>query len=71
VIGSTNLNYRSFIHDLELDALITDIELVGQMQQRFERDLECCDEITLRRWQNYPWLLKLLGWLPRLMRYWL
>jgi len=71
VIGSTNLNYRSFIHDLELDALVTDIKLVGQMQQRFERDLKCCDEISLRRWQNYPLLLKLLGWLPRLMRYWL
>lgn len=71
VIGSTNLNFRSFIHDLELDALVTDIHMVGQMQQRFERDLECCDEITLRHWKNYPWLLKLSGWLPRLMRYWL
>ncbi len=71
VIGSTNLNYRSFIHDLEIDALVTDIELVSQMRQRFERDIECCDEVTLQRWQNYPRILKWSGWLPRLMRYWL
>ena len=71
VVGSTNLNFRSFIHDLELDALVTDNHIVWQMQQRFEQDVECCDEITLKRWHNYPWLLKLLGWLPRLMRYWL
>jgi len=71
LVGSTNLNYRSFIHDLELDALVNDIELVRQMQERFERDLENCTEITLRHWQDYPLLLKLLGWLPRLMRYWL
>ena len=71
IVGSTNLNYRSFIHDLELDALVTDIELISQMQKRFEGDIVSCTEITLRHWQEYPLLLKLLGWLPRLMRYWL
>ncbi len=71
VVGSTNLNYRSLIHDLELDALVYDRLVVEQMEQRFEEDVRQCSEITLRRWRNYPLLLKFLAWLPRLLRYWL
>ncbi|MCP4494380.1 MAG: phosphatidylserine/phosphatidylglycerophosphate/cardiolipin synthase family protein [Gammaproteobacteria bacterium] len=70
LIGSTNLNFRSFIHDLEVDALVFDEKAVKQMEQKFESDLTHCIEVTLRRWRKYPKLLKLLGWLPRLLRYW-
>ena len=71
VVGSTNLNYRSFIHDLELDALVYDPLVVEQMEQRFEQDVHQCQEITLRHWRDYPLLLRLLAWIPRLLRYWL
>ncbi len=70
LIGSTNLNFRSFMHDMEIDALIYDEKAVKQMEQKFETDLSHCEEITLRRWRKYPRVLKLLGWLPRLLRYW-
>ncbi len=70
LIGSTNLNFRSFVHDLEVDALVFDEAAVKQMEQKFESDLQQCVEITLRSWHRYPRLLKLLGWLPRLLRYW-
>ena len=71
LVGSTNLNFRSFFHDLEVDALVFDDRAVRQMEQKFAVDLEQCTEITLRRWKHYPRILKLLGWLPRLLRYWL
>jgi len=71
LVGSTNLNFRSFFHDLEVDALVFDKRAVMQLETKFEADLEQCTEITLKRWQRYPRILKLLGWLPRLMRYWL
>lgn len=71
VVGSTNLNFRSFIHDLELDAVIFDTKIVEQMEQRFEQDLLQCEEIDLKRWQKYPLLLRLLAWVPRLLRYWM
>lgn len=71
VVGSTNLNFRSFIHDLELDALIDDPEVVLQMEQRFELDLDHCVEVTLQNWRKYPVLIKSLAWIPRLLRYWL
>jgi cardiolipin synthase len=71
LVGSTNLNYRSLFHDLELDMLLDDAALVEQMKQRFCSDVSDSMEITLRNWQQHPWLLKLLSWLSRLLRYWI
>jgi cardiolipin synthase len=71
LVGSTNLNYRSLFHDLELDMLLDDAAIVEQMKQRFCRDVTDSIEITLRNWQQHPWLLKLLSWLSRFLRYWL
>lgn len=71
LVGSTNLNYRSLFHDLELDALLDDPEIVAQMQRRFNSDIEQSLEITLHRWHNHPWLLRLLGWFSRVLRYWM
>jgi cardiolipin synthase len=71
LIGSTNLNYRSLFHDLELDLLSADPQIVAQMEQRFERDIFTSEEITQQGWLRHPWLLKLPGLLSRYLRYWL
>lgn len=71
IVGSTNLNYRSLFHDLELDLLITDGAAIGQMEERFNRDVGASQEITLADWQQNPWLDRLLGLLSRFLRYWL
>ncbi|MDH5355972.1 MAG: phosphatidylserine/phosphatidylglycerophosphate/cardiolipin synthase family protein [Gammaproteobacteria bacterium] len=71
LVGSTNLNFRSFVHDLEVDALVSGTEAVKQMEAKFELDIEQCTEITLQHWRNYSLILKLSGWLPRMLRYWL
>ncbi len=71
LVGSTNLNYRSLFHDLELDLLLDDAQMVEQMRERFYRDISDSVEITLRQWQQHPWLLRFLGWLSRFLRYWL
>jgi cardiolipin synthase len=71
LVGSTNLNYRSLFHDLELDLVVDDPDIVTTMRQRFENDIANSIEITLRDWQRHPWLLRLLGWLSRFLRYWL
>ncbi|MCP4187924.1 MAG: phosphatidylserine/phosphatidylglycerophosphate/cardiolipin synthase family protein [Gammaproteobacteria bacterium] len=71
LVGSTNLNYRSLFHDLELDMLLADAATVEQMEERFCRDVSDSVEITPRHWEQHPWLFKLLGWLSRFLRYWL
>jgi cardiolipin synthase len=71
LVGSTNLNYRSLLHDLELDLLTADASVVARMEQRFVDDICNSTEITLRVWQQHPWLLRLQGLLSRFLRYWL
>lgn len=71
LVGSTNLNYRSLFHDLELDALVTDQEIVTQMQSRYLEDIKFSVEITLPGWQQDPWLSRSLGWFSRFLRNWL
>ena len=71
LVGSTNLNYRSLFHDLELDLVVGDPDIVATMRQRFEADISNSIEITLHDWQRHPWLLRQLGWLSRFLRYWL
>ena len=70
LVGSTNLNYRSFFHDLELDALLTSKESVLCLQQKYEQDLKNSVEITLDHWRNHSWLIKLIGGFSRFFRYW-
>lgn len=71
LIGSTNLNYRSLFHDLELDALLDAHEIVQPMEQRFIEDIGNSREITLRSWQEHPSALRLASWVARFLRYWL
>jgi len=71
VVGSTNLNFRSLFHDLELDAKLTEPENIRILENKFRDDLEQCREITLEKWAKYPRTLKMLGWMSRFLRYWL
>ncbi len=71
LVGSTNLNYRSLLHDLELDLLLEDVGIVQRLTERFDNDIENSTEITLRHPGLHRWLLKPLGWLARFLRYWL
>ncbi len=71
LVGSTNLNYRSLLHDLELDLLSADVNVVMKMEQRFADDIRNSTEITLSNWQRHPLMLRLLGMLSRFLRYWL
>ena len=71
IVGSTNLNYRSFFHDLELDVLLNQPQTTLDMELKFVDDLKLCQEITAPRLQHYPRILLVLGWLARLLRYWL
>lgn len=45
-VGTTNLNHRSFIHDLELDVVVTAPVAIEQLEERFRRDLDESNEVT-------------------------
>jgi cardiolipin synthase A/B len=70
-VGSTNLDWRSFLHNHELNAVVLGVEFGQQLQAMFERDLAASDPVTLAQWQRRPLDLRLKEWLARAWEYWL
>ena len=61
LIGSSNLNHRSLLHDLEADIVVTGESSLESMQHQFGQDLGRSVEVTLENWQKRPWLERILG----------
>lgn len=70
-VGSTNLDWRSFLHNHELNAVVLGVEFGQQVQAMFERDLAASERVTLAQWQRRPLDLRLKEWLARAWEYWL
>lgn len=70
-VGSTNLDWRSFVHNRELNAAILGDEFGGEMRRVFERDQAMSDPVTLEAWQARPIKQRLTEWLGRVLQYWL
>jgi cardiolipin synthase len=51
-IGSTNLDWRSFVNNQEINAVILGQDFGAQMQVMFENDLTASKAITLEAWRN-------------------
>lgn len=71
LIGSSNMNHRSQLHDIELDVQIFSEEAIKQVAEDFIVSIGSCRQITLKNINRfYAWLL-VIGQIPRLLRYWL
>jgi cardiolipin synthase len=58
-IGSTNLDWRSFLHNDEVDAVVLGRAFGAQMQAMFESDLAASNAITLEQWRRRPLSMRL------------
>lgn len=70
-VGSTNLDWRSFLHNHELNAVVLGAEFGAQLQAMFARDLARSDEIVLEQWQRRGLGLRAKELFARLWAYWL
>ena len=61
VIGTTNLDNRSFEHNDEVNVAVRDEAVVARINCDFERDLARCEEMTLEAWRRRPVWEKLIG----------
>lgn len=52
IIGSANMDERSFNQNFEANAFIYDPKTAGKLKKLFERDRKNCVEITLEQWTN-------------------
>ena len=70
-VGSTNLDWRSFLHNQELTAVILGSQFGAKMREAFDRDLAESDEITLAAWRNRSIGTRTKEWFGQLWEYWL
>jgi cardiolipin synthase len=70
-VGSTNLDWRSFLHNDEVDATILGREFAAQMQAAFSADVAASDAVALERWEARAIGFRLKEWAARLWEYWL
>ena len=61
-VGSTNLDWRSFLDNDEINAVVLGRDFAGQMQTMFARDLDASEAIDLKQWENRAILLRIKEW---------
>jgi cardiolipin synthase A/B len=65
-VGSTNLDWRSFIDNDEVNAVILGRDFAQQMKAMFAKDLEASEAIDAQSWERRPLSLRLKEWFSRL-----
>jgi cardiolipin synthase len=70
-IGSTNLDWRSFLHNYELNAVVLGTEFGDQVRAMFDTDLAASDAITLEQWSRRQLDLRVQEWFAQVWAYWL
>ena len=61
VLGTTNMDNRSFEHNDEVNVAMCDCDLAGRLMEDYRCDLEHSDEITLAEWRARPWWERIVG----------
>ncbi len=70
-VGSSNLNHRSLLHDLEVDVNLQLPASKNKILKQFTFDLENSSEISLKNWHARPLYQRLIGRLALYMKYWI
>ena|SRR5271154_956267 len=61
-VGSTNLDWRSFLDNDEIKAVVLGRDFALQMRTMFDRDLEASEAIDLETWERRSPILRLKEW---------
>lgn len=70
-VGSTNLDWRSFLHNDELNAVALSKNFAKQMEVMFAQDMAESKPIELAKWKRRPLHFRMQEWIARLGEYWL
>lgn len=68
-VGSTNLDWRSFVHNYEADVLVLDASFAREMEDLFKRDVEASEEVQLNEWKRRGLRPRFLEWFARRWEY--
>ena len=70
-VGSTNLDWRSFLHNDEIDAVVLSQGFGDQMRAAFQADLAQSKPLTLDQWNSRGLKARLQEWAAGMWEYWL
>ena len=70
-VGSTNLDWRGFLHNDEVNAVVLSVEFGGQMNAMFEKDLAASTPIKVESWRERSLIMRLKEQGARIWVYWL
>jgi cardiolipin synthase len=70
-VGSTNLDWRSFLHNQEVNAVVLGPGFGAQMRASFDDDVAKSEPVTLQAWRRRTLDLRLKEAFSRLWEYWL
>jgi cardiolipin synthase len=68
-IGSTNLDWRSFVHNYEADLIVLDAGFAREMEKRYRADVAAAVEIDPKAWNMRDTGEKLKEWFARRWEY--
>jgi cardiolipin synthase len=67
IIGTANMDYRSFDYNFEVNAIIYDRDFNHKIKKQFLKDLEESEQLTLEEWENRPLRIRLKESIIRLL----
>ena len=70
-VGSSNIDWRSFLHNDELNVVILGRDFGVQMEAAFRRDLDNSERVALDDWERRPLDARVKEWAARFWEYWL
>lgn len=65
-VGSTNLDWRSFLDNDEVNAVVIGRDFSAKMKAMFDQDLAASEAIDQERWEKRPLTMRLKEWMARL-----
>lgn len=69
-IGSSNFDYRSFLHNNEANAVIMGPGFGRKMEELFQFDLKHCEQVSPEQWRQRPFSERVQEQFSKLFRYW-
>lgn len=70
-VGTSNLNHRSLLHDLEVDVNLQQAEAKKLITEQFLQDLTQAREVDITTWQKRPLYKRIIGYFMLYTKYWI
>ena len=71
IVGSANLDMRSFVHNDEANAIVVSRDFGQRMERVFEKDQRASRPVDLKRWEKRSMWRRVKEFTVRLFGYWL